>query len=79
MEKDQSKASTMEVQQSQNSLSQRVAIIEEQVVYRKTRGVNRQAEEVKQRGEDDLEDMEILTDEEVHSMSESESEPLGLT
>lgn len=79
MEKDQSRASTMEVQQSQNSLSQRVAIIEEQVVYRKTRGVNRQAEEVKQRGEDDLEDMEILTDEEVHSMSESESEPLGLT
>lgn len=79
MEKDLIRASTIEVQQSQNSLSQRVAIIEEQVVYRKTRGENRQIEEVKQRGEDDLEDMEILTDEEVHSMSESESEPLGLT
>jgi len=49
------------------------------VVYRKTRGELRQAEEFKQRGEDDLEDMEILTDEEVRSMSESESEPLGLT
>ncbi len=49
------------------------------MVYRKTRVDLRQTEEVKYRGEDDLEDMEILTDEEVHSMSESESEPSGLT
>ena len=48
------------------------------MVYRKTRGEIRLAEEIKYRGEDDLEDMEILTDEEVHSMSESESDALGV-
>jgi len=53
---------------AQPGLSQRVAIVEEEVVYR-----DNKEEEVKVRVDDDLEDMEILTDEEA-SLSDSENE-----